>query len=191
LYAKNINGDAFSDEIKQKTIEIIKTDLGQVDMIVYSLASPVRTNPRTGITHRSTLKPIGQPYSNKTVDFHSGHVSDVSIEPATDEDIANTVAVMGGEDWAMWLEAMKSAGVLAEGVITMAYSYIGPKVTEPIYRKGTIGQAKDHLEKTAGELDALLADIKGKAYVSVNKALVTQASSAIPLFLCTSVFYLK
>ena len=181
LYAKNINGDAFSDEIKQKTIEIIKTDLGQVDMIVYSLASPVRTNPRTGITHRSTLKPIGQPYSNKTVDFHSGHVSDVSIEPATDEDIANTVAVMGGEDWAMWLEAMKSAGVLAEGVITMAYSYIGPKVTEPIYRKGTIGQAKDHLEKTAGELDALLADIKGKAYVSVNKALVTQASSAIPI----------
>lgn len=181
LYAKNINGDAFSDEIKQKTIDLIKTDLGQVDMIVYSLASPVRTNPRTGITHRSTLKPIGQPYSNKTVDFHNGHVSEVSIEPANEDDITNTVAVMGGEDWAMWLQAMKDAGVLAEGVITMAYSYIGPKVTEPIYRKGTIGQAKDHLEKTAGELDQLLADIKGKAYVSVNKALVTQASSAIPI----------
>lgn len=181
LYAKNINGDAFSDEIKQKTIELIKSDLGQVDMIVYSLASPVRTNPRTGITHRSTLKPIGQSYSNKTVDFHNGHVSEVSIEPANEEDIANTVAVMGGEDWAMWLQAMKEAGVLAEGVITMAYSYIGPKVTEPIYRRGTIGQAKDHLEKTAGELDQLLSDINGKAYVSVNKALVTQASSAIPI----------
>jgi len=181
LYAKNINGDAFSDEIKQKTIELIKADLGQVDMVVYSLASPVRTHPVTGITHRSVLKPIGQPYSNKTVDFHSGNVSEVNIEPANEEEIANTVQVMGGEDWEMWINAMKEAGVLADGVITMAYSYIGPAVTEPVYRKGTIGMAKDHLEATASKLTSSLATLNGKAYVSVNKALVTQASSAIPI----------
>jgi len=181
LYAKNINGDAFSDEIKQKTIELIKADLGQVDLVIYSLASPVRTNPRTGITHRSVLKPIGQAYSNKTVDFHSGVVSEVSIEPANEEEIENTVAVMGGEDWEMWIDAMQQAGVLADGAVTVAYSYIGPSVTEPIYRKGTIGRAKDHLEKTAATLDEKLKATGGKAYVSVNKALVTQASSAIPI----------
>ncbi len=181
LYAKNINGDAFSDEIKKKTIDLIKADLGQVDMVVYSLASPVRTHPVTGITHRSVLKPIGQPYSNKTVDFHSGNVSEVNIEPANEEEIANTIQVMGGEDWEMWINAMQEAGVLAEGVITMAYSYIGPAVTEPVYRKGTIGMAKDHLEATAGKLTESLTSLNGKAYVSVNKALVTQASSAIPI----------
>ncbi|MBP6610879.1 MAG: trans-2-enoyl-CoA reductase family protein [Paludibacter sp.] len=181
LYAKNINGDAFSDEIKRKTIELIKADLGQVDMVVYSLASPVRTHPVTGVTHRSVLKPIGQPYTNKTVDFHSGNVTEVSIDPANEEEIANTVQVMGGEDWEMWINAMQEAGVLAEGVITMAYSYIGPSVTEPVYRKGTIGMAKDHLEATAGKLTESLAGLNGKAYVSVNKALVTQASSAIPI----------
>jgi len=181
LYAKNINGDAFSDAVKQKTIDLIKTDLGQVDLVVYSLASPVRTNPRTGVTHRSVLKPIGQAYSNKTVDFHSGHVTEVSIEPATLEDIENTVAVMGGDDWEMWIDAMMQAGVLADGAVTLAYSYIGPAVTEPIYRKGTIGRAKDHLEKTAGVLTSKMNAFGGKAYVSVNKALVTQASSAIPV----------
>jgi enoyl-[acyl-carrier protein] reductase/trans-2-enoyl-CoA reductase (NAD+) len=181
LYAKSINGDAFSDEIKQKTIELIKADLGQVDLIIYSLASPVRTNPKTGITHRSVLKPIGEPFSDKTVDFHTGVVSEVTIQPAVDEDIANTVAVMGGEDWGFWLQDMKAAGVLAEGVLTVAYSYIGPSITKAVYRNGTIGRAKDHLEASAFEITKQLADIGGKAYVSVNKALVTQASSAIPV----------
>lgn len=181
LYAKSINGDAFSNEIKEKTLALIKADLGQVDLVIYSLASPVRTNPKTGITHRSVLKPIGQNFTNKTVDFHTGTVSNVSIDPCSEEDIANTVAVMGGEDWAMWIDALKSEGLLAEGASTVAYSYIGPKLTEPVYRKGTIGRAKDHLEATAFEITDSLKDINGKAFVSVNKALVTQASSAIPV----------
>ena len=181
LYAKSINGDAFSDEIKQQTIDLIKKDLGQVDLIIYSLASPVRVHPKTGETHRSVLKPIGGVYNNKTVDFHTGKVSEVSIEPSKEGDIENTVAVMGGEDWSMWLDALKAAGALAPGVTTVAYSYIGPSLTEPVYRKGTIGRAKDHLEATAFEITDSLKDINGKAYVSVNKALVTQASSAIPV----------
>lgn len=181
LYAKSINGDAFSNEIKEKTINLIKEDLGQIDLVIYSLASPVRTHPVTGVTHRSVLKPIGQTFSNKTVDFHTGIVSQVSIEPANQEDIDNTVVVMGGEDWKMWMEALKNAGVLAEGITTLAYSYIGPEVTEAVYRKGTIGRAKDHLEATAFEITDKLKSIGGKAYVSVNKALVTQASSAIPV----------
>lgn len=181
LYAKSINGDAFSNEIKEKTINLIKEDLGQIDLVIYSLASPVRTHPATGVTHRSVLKPIGQTFSNKTVDFHTGIVSQVSIEPANQEDIDNTVVVMGGEDWKMWMEALKNAGVLAEGITTLAYSYIGPEVTEAVYRKGTIGRAKDHLEATAFEITDELKSIGGKAYVSVNKALVTQASSAIPV----------
>lgn len=181
LYAKSINGDAFSNEIKEQTIELIKKDLGQVDLVIYSLASPVRTHPVTGVTHRSVLKPIGQTFSNKTVDFHTGIVSQVSIEPANQDDIDNTVVVMGGEDWKMWMEAMKKAGVLADGAMTLAYSYIGPEVTEAVYRKGTIGRAKDHLEATAFEITNDLSTIGGKAFVSVNKALVTQASSAIPV----------
>ncbi len=181
LYAKSINGDAFSNEIKQQTIDLIKNDLGQVDLIIYSLASPVRMHPESGILHRSSLKPIGQTFTNKTVDFHTGLVSQVTIEPANKEDIDNTVVVMGGEDWMMWTEAMKSAGVLAEGVTTVAYSYIGPEVTEAVYRKGTIGRAKDDLEATAFKITDVLKSISGKAYVSVNKALVTQASSAIPV----------
>jgi enoyl-[acyl-carrier protein] reductase/trans-2-enoyl-CoA reductase (NAD+) len=181
LYAKSINGDAFSNEIKQQTIDMIKSDLGQVDLIIYSLASPVRMHPVTGVLHRSALKPIGQTFSDKTVDFHTGVVSQVSIEPAVQEDIDNTVVVMGGEDWTMWIDAMKNAGVLAEGATTVAYSYIGPEVTEAVYRKGTIGRAKDHLEATAFEITESLKDLAGKAYVSVNKALVTQASSAIPV----------
>ena len=181
LYAKSINGDAFSTEVKQKTIDLIKADLGQIDLVIYSLASPVRTHPVTGVLHRSSLKPIGGTFSNKTVDFHTGVVSTVSIEPANDDDIANTVAVMGGEDWMMWMEAMKEAGVLAQNATTVAYSYIGPALTEAVYRKGTIGRAKDHLEATAFTITDYLKDLGGKAYVSVNKALVTQASSAIPV----------
>ncbi len=181
LYAKSINGDAFSNEVKEQTIAMIKADLGQIDLVIYSLASPVRLHPATGVLHRSTLKPIGTTFSNKTVDFHTGNVSQVSIEPAVQEDIDNTVVVMGGEDWAMWMDALKNAGVLAEGATTIAYSYIGPEVTEAVYRKGTIGRAKDHLEATAFEITDSLAAIGGKAYVSVNKALVTQASSAIPV----------
>lgn len=181
LYAKSINGDAFSDEIKRQTLDLIKADLGQVDLVIYSLASPVRLHPKTGVLHRSVLKPIGKTFSNKTVDFHSGVVSDVSIEPCNDEDISNTVAVMGGEDWSMWIDALKAENLLADGAVTVAYSYIGPSLTEAVYRKGTIGRAKDHLEATAFEITNSLASINGKAYVSVNKALVTQASSAIPV----------
>ncbi|MDQ8014270.1 MAG: trans-2-enoyl-CoA reductase family protein [Flavobacterium nitrogenifigens] len=181
LYAKSINGDAFSNEIKRETLDLIKADLGQVDLVIYSLASPVRTNPNTGVTHRSVLKPIGQTFTNKTVDFHTGKVSDVSIAPANEEDIENTVAVMGGEDWAMWIDALKAENLLAEGATTVAYSYIGPALTEAVYRKGTIGCAKDHLEATAFTISDSLLSIGGKAYVSVNKALVTQASSAIPV----------
>ena len=181
LYAKSINGDAFSNEVKQQTIDMIKADLGQIDLIIYSLASPVRQHPVTGVLHRSTLKPIGTTFSNKTVDFHTGNVTQVTIEPAVQEDIDNTVVVMGGEDWAMWIDALKAENLLAEGATTIAYSYIGPEVTEAVYRKGTIGRAKDHLEATAFEITDKLKDINGKGYVSVNKALVTQASSAIPV----------
>jgi enoyl-[acyl-carrier protein] reductase/trans-2-enoyl-CoA reductase (NAD+) len=181
LYAKSINGDAFSKEVKQQTIELIKADLGQIDLIIYSLASPVRMHPETGVLHRSTLKPIGTTFTNKTVDFHTGSVTQVSIEPANQEDIDNTVVVMGGEDWAMWINDLKDANLLAPGATTIAYSYIGPSVTEAVYRKGTIGRAKDHLEATAFTISDTLTDLNGKAYVSVNKALVTQASSAIPV----------
>jgi enoyl-[acyl-carrier protein] reductase/trans-2-enoyl-CoA reductase (NAD+) len=181
LYAKSINGDAFSNEVKKETIDLIKEDLGQIDLVIYSLASPVRMHPVTGVLHRSVLKPIGSTFTNKTVDFHTGNVSQVTIEPAKEDDIDNTVVVMGGEDWKMWMDAMKEAGVLAEGATTVAYSYIGPEVTEPVYRKGTIGRAKDDLEATAFIITDSLKDLNGKAYVSVNKALVTQASSAIPV----------
>jgi enoyl-[acyl-carrier protein] reductase/trans-2-enoyl-CoA reductase (NAD+) len=181
LYAKSINGDAFSNEIKRQTLDLIKADLGQVDLVIYSLASPMRTNPNTGVTHRSVLKPIGQTFTNKTVDFHTGNVTEVSIAPANEEDIENTVAVMGGEDWAMWIDALKSENLLAPGATTVAYSYIGPSLTEAVYRKGTIGRAKDHLEATAFSITDSLKSIGGQAYVSVNKALVTQASSAIPV----------
>ncbi|MFC0182658.1 enoyl-[acyl-carrier protein] reductase / trans-2-enoyl-CoA reductase (NAD+) [Pseudarcicella hirudinis] len=181
LYAKSINGDAFSEEVKNKTIDLIKADLGKIDLVIYSLASPVRTHPVTGVTHRSVLKPIGNTFTNKTVDFHTGIVSDITITPSNEEDIENTVAVMGGEDWEMWIDALLKADVLAENAMTVAYSYIGPGLTEAVYRKGTIGRAKDHLEATAFQISDKLKGIHGKAYVSVNKALVTQASSAIPV----------
>ena len=181
LYAKSINGDAFSNEIKEKTIELIKADLGQVDLVIYSLASPVRTHPETGVLHRSALKPIGGTFTNKTVDFHTGIVTEISIDPANEEDIENTVAVMGGEDWEMWIDALLKADALSENAKTIAYSYIGPSLTEAVYRKGTIGRAKDHLEATAFKITDKLKSKNGTAYVSVNKALVTQASSAIPV----------
>lgn len=181
LYAKSINGDAFSKEIKEKTLALIKADLGQIDLVIYSLASPKRTHPVTGVTHNSVLKPIGEVFTNNTVDFHTGVVSEISIQPANEEDIENTVAVMGGEDWGMWIDELKAAGLLAPGATTVAYSYIGPALTEAVYRKGTIGRAKDHLEATAFTITDKLKDLNGKAYVSVNKALVTQASSAIPV----------
>jgi len=181
LYAKSINGDAFSDEVKEETVKLIKEDLGQIDLVVYSLASPVRKHPKTGVLHRSVLKPLGQTFSNKTVDFHTGIVSQISIEPGTEEDIQNTVAVMGGEDWKFWINALMEGGVLADGAVTIAYSYIGPALTEAVYRKGTIGRAKDDLEASAFEITEQLKSSGGKAYVSVNKALVTQASSAIPV----------
>ncbi|WP_431166238.1 enoyl-ACP reductase FabV [Tenacibaculum halocynthiae] len=181
LYAKSINGDAFSNEIKEEVINLIKEDLGQIDLVIYSLASPVRTHPVSGKRFKSVLKPIGGEFSNKTVDFHTGKVSEISIKPAEGDDIENTITVMGGEDWKMWIDALKAENLLSEGATTVAYSYIGPSLTEAVYRKGTIGAAKDHLEATAFTISDDLKSIGGKAYVSVNKALVTQASSAIPV----------
>ncbi|WP_179019872.1 enoyl-ACP reductase FabV [Winogradskyella forsetii] len=181
LYAKSINGDAFSNEIKAQTLKLIKDDLGKIDMLIYSLASPVRTHPDTGERFKSVLKPIGDTFTNNTVDFHTGEVKEISIEPSSGDDIDNTIAVMGGEDWQMWIDLLKSEDVLSEDFKTVAYSYIGPSLTEAVYRKGTIGAAKDDLEATAFKITDTLEDINGKAYVSVNKALVTQASSAIPV----------
>lgn len=181
LYAKSINGDAFSHEIKAQTLNLIKEDLGKIDMLIYSLASPVRTHPDSGKRYKSVLKPIGDTFTNNTVDFHTGVVKEISIAPCTDEDIDNTVAVMGGEDWQMWIDLLKSENVLSEDFKTVAYSYIGPSLTEAVYRKGTIGRAKDDLEATAFKITDSLKAINGKGYVSVNKALVTQASSAIPV----------
>lgn len=181
LYAKSINGDAFSNEIKQQVVDLIKQDLGQIDLVIYSLASPVRTHPNTGKRYKSVLKPIGEVFTNKTVDFHTGNVSEISINPAEGDDIENTITVMGGEDWKMWMDALKAENLLSKGATTVAYSYIGPEVTKPVYRNGTIGAAKDDLEKTAFEIADDLKSINGNAYVSVNKALVTQASSAIPV----------
>lgn len=181
LYASNINGDAFSDEIKRQTLERIKSEVGPVDLVIYSLASPRRTHPRTGVVHKSVLKPVGAPYTNKTVDTDKGVVSVVSIEPATEQEISDTVAVMGGEDWEAWMTALGDAGLLAPGAQSMAYSYIGPEVTWAIYRNGTIGLAKNDLERAARAIDARLKASGGRAFISVNKALVTQASSAIPI----------
>lgn len=182
FYAKSINGDAFSDEVKAKTIQLIKDDWqGDVDLVIYSLASPRRIHPKTGESFSSVLKPIGQSYTSKTVDVMNGKVNEITIDPATTEEIQQTIAVMGGEDWQMWIEALLSENVLAKGAKTVAYSYIGPKLTYPIYREGTIGQAKLHLETTAKLLSQKLSSIEGQAFVSVNKALVTQASAAIPV----------
>lgn len=182
LYARNLNGDAFSDDIKRQTLDLIRADLGQVDLVVYSLASPRRTHPKTAAVHKSVLKPVGASYSNKTVDTDKGVVSTVTIEPANPQEIADTTAVMGGEDWEMWMSALSEANLLAPGAQSVAYSYIGPEVTWAIYKNGTIGLAKNDLERAARNIDSLLK-LKGggRAFISVNKALVTQASSAIPV----------
>ena len=182
LFAGNINGDAFSDEIKASALDAIRKDMGQVDLVIYSLASPRRTHPRTGAVHKSVLKPVGSAYTNKTVDPDKGIVSSVTIEPANEQEIADTVAVMGGEDWEMWINALAEARLLAPGARSVAYSYIGPEVTWSIYKNGTIGLAKNDLERAARNIDSLLKlNGGGKAFISVNKALVTQASSAIPV----------
>ncbi len=181
LYARSFNGDAFSAEVKAEVIAAIKADLGQVDCVIYSLASPRRAHPVTGEVLKSVLKPIGEAYSNKNLNTSNGVVNEVTIEPASNDEIRQTVAVMGGEDWEMWMDALLAAGVLAHGVKTIAYSYIGPEMTWPIYKNGTIGKAKEDLENCQRSLDTKLASIGGKAWVSVNKALVTQASSAIPV----------
>lgn len=182
LFAANINGDAFSDDIKRRAIEIIKRDMGPIDLVVYSLASPRRQHPRTGVVHKSCLKPVGQAYSNKTVDTDSGKVSDITIEPANETDITDTVAVMGGEDWEMWMQLLEDNQLIAPGCTSVAYSYIGPELTWAIYRNGTIGLAKNDLERAGKRIDAMLKTHGyGRAFISVNKALVTQASSAIPV----------
>jgi enoyl-[acyl-carrier protein] reductase / trans-2-enoyl-CoA reductase (NAD+) len=181
LYARSFNGDAFSDSMKKLVVDAIREDLGQVDCVIYSLASPRREHPRTGEVYKSVLKPIGESYTNKNLNTSTGVVDEVTIEPANEEEIAHTVAVMGGEDWEMWMEALSAGGVLAEGVKTVAYSYIGPELTWPIYKNGTIGRAKNDLERAQRAIDGALAGLGGKAWVSVNKALVTQASSAIPV----------
>jgi enoyl-[acyl-carrier protein] reductase/trans-2-enoyl-CoA reductase (NAD+) len=181
LYSRSFNGDAFSDAMKQEVIAAIKADLGQVDCVIYSLASPRRTHPTTGEVFKSVLKPIGQSFTNKNLNTTTGVVDEVTLPAAEGDDIAQTVAVMGGEDWEFWIDDLLAAGVIAPGTQTVAYSYIGPEVTWPIYKNGTIGRAKEDLERVQKALDEKLAPLGGKAWVSVNKALVTQASSAIPV----------
>lgn len=181
LHARSFNGDAFSDAMKAEVVAAVRDDLGQVDCVVYSLASPRRTHPKTGEVFKSVLKPIGDTYTNKNLNTSNGVVDEVTIPPAEGDEIAQTVAVMGGEDWEMWIDALLAEGLVAPGALTLAYSYIGPELTWPIYKNGTIGKAKEDLERVQRALDAKLAPLGGKAWVSVNKALVTQASSAIPV----------
>ena len=179
LYAKSINGDAFSNEVKAQAIAQIKEDLGQIDLVVYSLASPRRTDPETGEVYKSVLKPIGdQADTNRTMDTDRDEVKDVTIEPATEVEIQHTINVMGGQDWELWMKALNDAGVLAPGAKSVAYSYIGPEATWPVYTNGTIGQAKKDVERAAA---AITETYDCAAYVAVNKAVVTQASSAIPV----------
>ncbi|NGZ66424.1 trans-2-enoyl-CoA reductase family protein [Vibrio aestuarianus subsp. cardii] len=181
LYAKSLNGDAFSNEAKEKTIELIKQDLGQVDMVVYSLASPVRKLPDTGELVRSSLKPIGQTYTSTAVDTNKDTIIEASVEPATEQEIEDTITVMGGQDWELWIKALSDAGVLAQGCKTVAYSYIGTELTWPIYWDGALGKAKMDLDRAAAELNEKLSAIGGTANVAVLKSVVTQASSAIPV----------
>ncbi len=179
-YAKSFNGDGFSKEMKQQVIDTIKKDWGTADMVVYSMAAPRRTL-EDGTTVSSVLKTVGSEFSNKTIDLRSNEIVDVTVPVATPEEIRNTVKVMGGEDWEEWIHDMAEAGVLARGAVTLAYSYIGPEVTHPIYKEGSIGQAKKHLYETADRMTSEMTDLGLKAYVSVNKALVTQSSAAIPI----------
>ncbi len=181
LYARSFNGDAFSDPIKADVIAAIKADLGQVDCIIYSLASPRRTDPKTGEVYSSVLKPIGQGFTNKNLNTTTATVEDITINGADNDEVEQTIKVMGGEDWQMWIDALLAENLIAPGTQTMAYSYIGPELTWPVYKNGTIGKAKEDLERVQRVLDEKLAPLGGKAWVSVNKALVTQASSAIPV----------
>ncbi|WP_207062905.1 enoyl-ACP reductase FabV [Motiliproteus sp. SC1-56] len=181
LYSKSINGDAFSHEAKQRAIELIKEDMGQVDLVVYSLASPVRKLPDTGEVVRSCLKPIGEPYRSTAVDTNKDRIIEAEVEPATEQEIADTVTVMGGEDWELWIDALDKAGVLAEGCRSVSYSYIGTDITWPIYWDGALGKAKMDLDRAAGAINARLAKQGGGANVAVLKSVVTQASSAIPV----------
>lgn len=182
LWARSVNGDAFSDKIKQEVAHSVADSMGKLDLVVYSLASPKRTNPRAGTSHTSSLKAIGSPFTGKTIDLSSGEVGTASVDAATAAEIDETVAVMGGEDWCWWIEGLSEAGLLAPGVRTIAYSYYGPEVTWPIYKDGTIGAAKQDLKATADRLNAELAqEVGGAAWVAVNKAVVTQASAAIPV----------
>ena len=181
LYARSFNGDAFSDAIKAEVIAALKADLGQVDTVIYSLASPRRTHPKTGEVFKSVLKPVGEAFTSKNLNTGTGAVHDITIEPAAGDDIDQTTAVMGGDDWQLWIDALLAADALAPNAQTIAYSYIGPVETWPIYKNGTIGRAKEDLERVQRALDLSLAPLGGKAWVSVNKALVTQASSAIPV----------
>ncbi|MEJ6123705.1 trans-2-enoyl-CoA reductase family protein [Vibrio sp. 2-Bac 85] len=181
LYAKSVNGDAFSNETKQLVIDTIKTDLGQIDAIIYSVAAPVRKLPDTGEVIRSSLKPIGETYTSTAIDTNKDVIIEASVEPATEEEVANTVTVMGGQDWELWINALADAGVLAEGVKTVAYSYIGTELTWPIYWNGALGKAKLDLDRASTAIQSQLAALNGEAYVSVQKSVVTQASSAIPV----------
>jgi enoyl-[acyl-carrier protein] reductase/trans-2-enoyl-CoA reductase (NAD+) len=178
-YARNINGDAFSDEVKQATIELIKQDLGQVDMVIYSVAAPARALS-DGSVVRSTLKPIGEPFDGNTIDFKSGELRSVSLEPASQEEVADTVKVMGGEDWELWIKALLDAKVMAQGCITTNYTYLGSEVTWPIYYHGTIGKAKEDLDRACAALQEPMGEVGGAAHVVVMKGLLTQAASAIP-----------
>ena len=179
LYAKNLNGDAFSEELKAATIALIKADLGQVDMVVYSVAAPARQVPG-GELVRSTLKPIGEPFEGSTIDINSAEIRSIALEPASVEEVNDTVKVMGGEDWELWIAALLEANVLAEGCITTNYTYLGSEVTWPIYYHGTIGKAKEDLDRAALALREPMASVNGHAYVAVMKGLMTQAASAIP-----------
>lgn len=181
LYAKSINGDAYSDAVKQKTIELIKQDLGQVDLVVYSLAAPRRTHPKTGEVFNSTLKPVGKTLTTRGLNTDKETITDITLEPASQEEIDGTVAVMGGEDWQMWIDDLKAAGVLADGAKTTAFTYLGEQITHDIYWNGSIGEAKKDLDKRVLTLRETLAEKGGDARVSVLKAVVTQASSAIPV----------
>lgn len=187
LISKTLDGDAFSNEMKEAAIAAIREVADkagippQIDLVIYSLASPVRTDPRDGVMYRSVIKPIGQAYSGKTMDMLTGKISIASAEPATEEEISHTVKVMGGEDWELWIDALSAAGVLAPKVRTLAYTYIGPELSWAIYKNGTIGKAKEHLEKTSHILNDRLSKTGGAAWVSVNKALVTRASAVIPI----------
>lgn len=181
LFAGSVFGDAFSDETKRRTADLISERMGQVDLVVYSLASPVRIDPVTGRTYRSVIKPIGKPYTALSVDVPGGRIEMATMEPAEESQIEETVKVMGGEDWRLWIDFLLSRRLLSRGAGTVAFSYIGPELTYPVYREGTIGKAKEDLERTAADLTATLGSIGGSAYVSVNKALVTRASAVIPV----------